>query len=57
MAELIGSNKIDPITTCIFDSVAEIKITEKICKYILKFLFLLFNRNERGLKKIKAKIS
>ena len=38
-------------------SIDEIKISEKICKYIFQFLFLLFNRSERGIKKIKTKIS
>ena len=39
-----------------FDNITAAMINEKICKYILKF-FLLFKRNERGIKKIKAKKS
>ena len=53
----IGSDKIDPITKCIFDSIDEMIITDKTCKYIFKFLFLFFRRNDKGINKIKGKKS
>ena len=53
----IGPDKIDPITKCISDSIDEIINTNKTCKYIFKFLLLFFRRNDRGIKKIKGKIS
>ena len=53
----IGSEKIDPIIKCKSDINEDKKITENICKYIIKFFFLSFKINARGTKKINAKIS
>ena len=50
-----GSPKIAPITKCILDNINENKITEKTCRYIFKFLFLFFRRNDKGIKNKKPK--
>ena len=52
----MGSDKIDPITKCAHDIMDAIKIVEKTCKYIFKFLLWL-KIKDRGIKKIKEKIS
>ena len=48
----IGSPNTVPINKCIFDSIDEIKIIEKTCRYIFKFLCLVFRINDKGIKKI-----